>query len=191
MSFWDNVKKMAQPYADDDYEDDEYDDEYDDGYEEPEERPRRASSHRSAPASEPASASAPEQDPEEGFNFNSFTGASSATASAPAPTLGFSGRTTTSGSSKSISNNRKVMVYRPSKFEDTSTMGDDLCANRAVVLNLENVDKALSRRSVDFLSGCVYALGGEVKKIAENAYMFAPNKGEIEGDLTLVAEDYV
>ena len=28
MSFWDNVKKFAQPYSDDDYDD--YDEEYDD-----------------------------------------------------------------------------------------------------------------------------------------------------------------
>ena len=48
MSFWDNVKKFAQPYADDDYDD--YDeDEYLDDYDEPVETPRREK-RRPAPA---------------------------------------------------------------------------------------------------------------------------------------------
>ena len=51
MSFWDNVKKLTQPYADDDYDDyDEDEDESVDQYEQPEERPARAPRRRSAPA---------------------------------------------------------------------------------------------------------------------------------------------
>ena len=54
MSFWDNVKKFTQPYADDEYDD--YDeDEYLDDYEEPVEQPtRRAPRRTPAPAPAPA-----------------------------------------------------------------------------------------------------------------------------------------
>ena len=56
-------------------------------------------------------------------------------------------------------------------------------------MNMENVDKAMARRVVDFLSGCVYALDGDVKKIAQSAYLFCPHNMEISGDLeTLQAE---
>ena len=52
MSFWDNVKKFAQPYADDEY--DEYeDDEYMDDYDEPEQPARRQSRRQAAPAPAP------------------------------------------------------------------------------------------------------------------------------------------
>ena len=47
MSLWDNVKKFAAPYGDDDYDDYDEDEDYaEDDYEEPAERPAR----RSAPA---------------------------------------------------------------------------------------------------------------------------------------------
>ena len=59
----------------------------------------------------------------------------------------------------------------------------------AVIVNMENVDKAMARRVVDFLSGCVYALDGDVKKIAQSAYLFCPHNMDIVGDLeTLQAE---
>jgi len=48
---------------------------------------------------------------------------------------------------------------------------------------MENVDKALSRRVVDFLSGCAYALDGKVNKIAQSTYLFCPYSMDVVGDL--------
>ena len=48
---------------------------------------------------------------------------------------------------------------------------------------MENVDKAMARRVVDFLSGCVYALDGTVNKIAQSAYLFCPHNMDVIGDL--------
>ena len=85
MSFWDNVKKFAQPYAEDDYEDYDEDD-YADDYDEPAE-PRRAP-RRSAPAAAPSSMPLMEDEEEEdSFGFAS-------TPAAPvsaAPSTGFNG----------------------------------------------------------------------------------------------------
>ena len=50
MSFWDNVKKLTQPYADDDYDDYDEDEESVDEYDQPEERPARRASHRASSA---------------------------------------------------------------------------------------------------------------------------------------------
>ena len=52
MSFWDNVKKFAQPYADDEYDD--YDEM--DGYEEETPRPSRRAAEAAAPEAVPAPA---------------------------------------------------------------------------------------------------------------------------------------
>ena len=155
MSFLDNLKKFAQPYSDDDYE---------------EPAPRRAPSRRAAPAPAPV-----EEEEDDDFGF----GVSTAAAPVAAPANSFSGRVVnmTTGAKQ------EVVLFRPANFGETTKAADALRSNKAVVLNLENVDKAMSRRVVDFLSGCVYALSGSVKKIAQSAYLFCPHNMDVVGDL--------
>ena len=188
MSFWDNVKKFAQPYADDDYDD--YDeDEYVDEYEE-EEAPARRPARRSAPAAAPAPMIEDEEEEEDEFGFPAAMPAVS-TSAAPAAG-GFTG--TVLGRNASASNKQEVVLFRPGSFNDTSKAADDLRSRKAVIVNMENVDKAMARRVVDFLSGCVYALDGDVKKIAQSAYLFCPHNMDIVGHLealTAEVESYV
>lgn len=187
MSFWDNVKKFTQPYADDDYDDyDEDEDEGADQYDEPEERPARRSSTRarvSAPAPDPAPAEEPQEDDDFGFGAAPLMGSTGLSGS------GFNGQVLNMNNSSSVSNKQEVVLFRPNSFNDTSKAADDLRSRKAVIVNMENVDKAMARRVVDFLSGCVYALDGDVKKIAQSAYLFCPHNMDIVGDLeTLQAE---
>ena len=186
MSFWDNVKKFTQPYADDDYDDyDEDEDEGADRYEEPEERPARRSTHRAAPAPAPAPAEEPAEEDDFGFGAAPLTSTSSSGLSGS----GFSGQVLSMNNASSVSNKQEVVLFRPNSFNDTSKAADDLRSRKAVIVNMENVDKAMARRVVDFLSGCVYALDGDVKKIAQSAYLFCPHNMDIVGDLeTLQAE---
>ena len=171
MSFLDNLKKFAQPYADDDYDDYDDDEEYlDDEYDEP--APRRAPSRRAAPAPAPVEE---EEDDDFGFGMS----AAPAPAAAPAAAPAFSGRVV----NMSTGAKQEVVLFRPANFGETTKAADALRSNKAVVLNLENVDKAMSRRVVDFLSGCVYALNGSVKKIAQSAYLFCPHNMDVVGDL--------
>ena len=190
MSFWDNVKKFAQPYADeeyDEYEEDEYMDEY--------ENDRRSSRRRNAaPAPEMNGAPA---------GFGGFGGAPAAPmappmaapapaapAAAPAqvtpvrpapvatPVPGFNGAVINRSGVK-----QEVVLFRPTSFNDTTKAADDLKANKAVIVNMENVDKAMARRVVDFLSGCVYALEGDGKKVAPTGNLFCPHNVGVIGDL--------
>ena len=177
MSFWDNVKKFAQPYSDDDYDDYDEDEEYLDDYEEPAAPARRAPARRRAP--EPAPVEEFEDEEAEGFGFAPSTPAV-APAAAPAPS--FSGRVV----NMSTGVKQEVVLFRPVSFGDTTKAADALRSNKAVVLNLENVDKAMSRRVVDFLSGCVYALDGSVKKVAQSAYIFCPHNMDVVGDLEAI-----
>ena len=102
-----------------------------------------------------------------------------------APAAGFSGQVL----NMNTGNKQEVVLFRPGSFNDTSKAADDLRNRKAVIVNMENVDKAMARRVVDFLSGCVYALDGDVKKIAQSAYLFCPHNMDIVGDLeTLQAE---
>ena len=171
MSIWDTVKKFAQPYADeeyDDYDEEEYLDEYE---EEPQQPARRPSRRASAPAAAPAPVMEAEEEEDE-FGFNAMS-----TNTNKAPAAGFNGRVL------STSNKQAVVLFRPTSFNDTSKAADELNKRKAVIVNMENVDKAMARRVVDFLSGCVYALEGNVKKVAQSAYIFCPKNVEIHGDL--------
>ena len=99
---------------------------------------------------------------------------------APAtPANTFSGRVV----NMSTGAKQEVVLFRPANFGETTKAADALRSNKAVVLNLENVDKAMSRRVVDFLSGCAYSLDGSVKKIAQAAYLFCPSNHVVNGDL--------
>ena len=170
MSFWDNVKKFAQPYADDEYDDFDEDDDFVDDYEEPAEAPApRREKRRAAPAPAPEV-----EEDEDDFGFAPMT-----VSNTSAPATGFSGQIL----NMSASNKQEVVLFRPGSFNDTSKAADDLRNRKAVIVNMENVDKAMARRVVDFLSGCVYALDGDVKKIAQSAYLFCPHNMDIVGDL--------
>ena len=178
MSFWDNVKKFAQPYADDDYDDYDEEDEYLDEEEEyTAPAPRRAT--RSAARRNPVSAPAEEDLDDDDYSFSlTPTAAPSTPTAAPAATNSFSGRVLNTSGPK-----QEVVLFRPVSFNDTTKAADALRNRKAVVLNLENVDKAMSRRVVDFLSGCVYAVDGSVKKVAQSAYIFCPHNMDVVGDL--------
>ena len=84
------------------------------------------------------------------------------------------------------SNKPSVVLFRPNSFNDASQAADDLRGKKAVIVNMENVDRDVARRVVDFLSGCAYALDGKVKKIAQSTYLFCPNSMEVAGDLEAV-----
>ena len=176
MSFWDNVKKFAQPYDDEDYDD--YDEELDD-FEEPAEEPApraRRSSPFSAAASAPAAPAA--------------AAAPVAAPSEPAPAArSFGGQVLNMSSGK-----QEVVLFHAKTFDDAAKAADELCKRKAVILNMENVDKALTRRVVDFLSGSVYALDGRVKKVAQSTYLFCPHNMDVVGDLENIkaeAESYI
>ena len=172
MSFWDNVKKFAQPYSDDEYEDD-YDDEMTDYEEEVQESAPR--SRRTSPFASAAQSS---------------TADYSASASAPSgSTGGFSGQVLNMSSGK-----QEVVLFHAKTFDDAAKAADELRRRKAVILNMENVDKSLTRRVVDFLSGSVYALDGRVKKVAQCTYLFCPHNMDVVGDLENIqseAESYL
>ncbi len=156
MSFWDRLKPFTQPYAEDEY--DEYEeDEVVEGFEEVSapSRPRRT----------PA------------FSFSSEEGSASSAPASSGKSAGFSGQVVNMGSKQ------EVVLFHPANFNDTSTAADHLRNKKAVIVNMENVDKAMARRVVDFLSGCAYAVDGKVKKVAQSTYLFCPHNMDVVGDL--------
>ena len=61
-------------------------------------------------------------------------------------------------------------------------MADELLKMHTVVLNLENTNKDISRRIIDFLSGVAYANGGKIKRVAASTFIITPYNVELTGD---------
>ena len=77
----------------------------------------------------------------------------------------------------------QVVLVKPERFEDASTVADHLNAKRTVVLNLESTNKEISRRLVDFLTGVAYANNGQIKRVANSTFIITPYNVDIVGDL--------
>lgn len=76
----------------------------------------------------------------------------------------------------------ELKVVKPTEYKSGPDIADHLLNARTVVLNLENADKDTSRRLIDFLSGVAYSIGGEMKKVANNAYVITPQNVAISND---------
>ena len=76
-----------------------------------------------------------------------------------------------------------VVLVKPDRFENAAEIADHLKDKRTVVLNLEQTNKDIARRLVDFLSGVAYANEGKIKKVANSTYIITPYNVDIMGDL--------
>lgn len=76
-----------------------------------------------------------------------------------------------------------VVLVKPDRFENAAEIADHLKDKRTVVLNLEQTNKDVARRLVDFLSGVAYANEGKIKKVANSTFIITPYNVDILGDL--------
>lgn len=77
----------------------------------------------------------------------------------------------------------QVVLVKPERFENAAEIADHLREKRTVVLNLEQTNKDIARRLIDFLSGVAYAQDGKIKKVAVNTYIITPYNVDLLGDL--------
>jgi cell division inhibitor SepF len=78
--------------------------------------------------------------------------------------------------------NAKVHVVAPAKFSDAQEIGDRFKNGQPVILNLQNADRELARRMIDFCSGVTYALGGSMEKAADNVFLVTPTNVEVSAE---------
>ena len=77
----------------------------------------------------------------------------------------------------------QVVLFKPERFgDDTIEIADEIIKNRTVVLNLEDTNRDMSRRIIDFLSGVAYAKQGKIKKVANSTFIIMPENVDFTGD---------
>ena len=76
----------------------------------------------------------------------------------------------------------KVHVVVPVGFNDAQEIGDKLKDNQPVIVNLQGIDRELSRRLIDFSSGLTYGLGGAMERVAEQVFLLTPSNVEVSAE---------
>jgi len=77
----------------------------------------------------------------------------------------------------------RVVVMEPSSFEEAQNIADQLKSRRPVIVNLENAEKVLAKRIIDFISGTTYALNGNMQKVGNGIFLFVPTNVDISGEM--------
>jgi len=94
-------------------------------------------------------------------------------------------QTTTGGT-----NPFKLVVLEPKGFEECPKLVDSLKGRKPVILNLEKLESDTARKIFDFMSGATYALNGNVQKVANNIFVFAPENVDITANIDHKSIDF-
>ena len=77
----------------------------------------------------------------------------------------------------------EVAVLQPQAYEDAREIADRLKNKKAVVINLEELSKEDAIKVLDFVSGVVYALEGDIQKVSSGIFLIAPINVSIASDV--------
>ncbi len=78
----------------------------------------------------------------------------------------------------------KMILLEPRAFSESQQIADHLKKRNTVVVNLKRVTSDQAKRIVDFLSGTIYAIGGDLQKIGGGIFLCTPNNVNVQGKIT-------
>ncbi len=85
--------------------------------------------------------------------------------------------------SRRISEDSKMMqmiIFKPRNHDEIHEIVNNLKERKPVIINLDKMDTALAQRILDFVHGAVYALNGDLKRVARNIFVVVPSNIDIE-----------
>jgi cell division inhibitor SepF len=85
---------------------------------------------------------------------------------------------------QSIQKSSKVILVEPRVYAEAQDISEHLKNKRAVVVNLQRIERDQGVRIVDFLSGTVYALGGDIQRIGTDIFLCVPDNVEVDGAIS-------
>ena len=78
----------------------------------------------------------------------------------------------------------KMILLEPRAFSESGQIADHLKNRNTVVVNMKRVTAEQAKRIIDFLSGTVYAIGGDLQKIGVGIFLCTPKNVNVEGSIT-------
>lgn len=80
-------------------------------------------------------------------------------------------------------NRVKVILDQPMNYDDTQRIIDNLRMRKLIIVNLEMLEVDTAQRVLDFVSGAVYALRGNIQKVSKGIFVLVPNNIDISGNV--------
>ena len=80
--------------------------------------------------------------------------------------------------------NNKMILLEPRAYSESQQIADHLKNRNSVVVNLKRVTSDQAKRIIDFLSGCIYAIGGTMQKIGVGIYLCTPKNVNVQGKIS-------
>ena len=81
-------------------------------------------------------------------------------------------------------NSGKMILLEPRAYSESQQIADYLKLRNAVVVNLKRVTPDQAKRIVDFLSGTLYAINGDIQKLGGGIFLCTPNNVNVEGKIS-------
>lgn len=89
----------------------------------------------------------------------------------------------------STPSNASMVLFEPRSFEEAEEIAKHLKQKRASVVNLHRLPRDYAQRTIDFLTGVVFALDGTIQKIGHNVILCTPKDVNVAGDISLESDD--
>lgn len=91
---------------------------------------------------------------------------------------------------QSVQKSSKMILIEPRVYAEAQDISDHLKNHRAVVVNLQRIEHDQAKRIVDFLSGTVYAIGGDIQKVGSNIFLCTPDNVEVSGNISEIMKEH-
>ena len=78
----------------------------------------------------------------------------------------------------------KLVLLEPRAYSEAQQIADELKGRNTVVVNLKRVTSDQAKRIIDFLSGTIYAIGGDLQKVGGCIFLCTPNNVKVNGKIT-------
>ncbi|MBM7869360.1 cell division inhibitor SepF [Clostridium pascui] len=79
--------------------------------------------------------------------------------------------------------NTKVLIVKPSTYDEVVDICDHLKNRKIVVVNSTGLEPKVGQRLLDFMSGATYALGGNLEEVGCKIYIVSPSNVEVDSEL--------
>ena len=83
-----------------------------------------------------------------------------------------------------VSAGNKMILLEPRAYSESQQIADHLKNRNSVVVNLKRVTSDQAKRIIDFLSGCIYAIGGNMQKVGVGIYLCTPKNVNVQGKIS-------
>ncbi len=93
-------------------------------------------------------------------------------------------KATPTNATQKTSTGGKMILLEPRAYSESQQIADHLKKRNTVVVNMKRVTADQAKRIVDFLSGTVYAIGGDLQKIGMGIFLCTPKNVNVEGSIS-------